>query len=661
MRILIIGAVAAGTSAAAKARRNDDSAEITIYEQDVDISYSGCGLPYYIGGEIEDIDELTPRNPEFFKKKYNIDVKTSHKVVKVYSSSNTLTVKNINTDEIFMDYFDKLIIATGAVPAIPNIEGIQNNNVFSLRNVQSAKSIRSFIQNNNPRHVVIVGSGFIGFEMLENLMGDGMNVTIVEKQNKLTPSLDNDMSMFLENILVQKGINILKGATLTRLEHDKVVLEVNTLTNSEDNKAILKMDTLTNSEDNKAILKMDTLTNCEDLKVILEVDTLTKFDDHKVPLYMDTLTNHKQDKAVFDMDTLTNPEHDKIISIKDTLTKTEQVKVILEVDTLTKINSAKSIFNSKIELHADMVIMSTGIIPNVNIAQEAGVEIGVSGAIKVNDQMQTNFPDIYACGDCIETFSQITGKPVYKPLGSTANKTGRIAGDVVTGGNLRYKGNLGTGIFKLFDLTIANTGLSEAEAVKEGYDIQVCHNIKPDKPSYFKGKEMVIKAIADKKTEKILGVQIIGYDGVDKRIDVFATLITYGAKVDELFHLDLAYAPPFSTTKDPIHYTGMILDNAMNNNRPLITSAELKNLVKSGEKVQIIDARVSKQFEKSSVDGAVNMPHATLRDTMKSLEKDTFTVTYCNKGVTGNAAQNILLNNGFTNVCNLSGGHKFYK
>lgn len=541
MRLIVIGAVAAGTSAAAKARRNDDSAEIVIYEKDRDISYSGCGLPYYIGKEIEDIGELTPRDPAFFKKKYNIDVFTGYEVLSIHSSSKEVEVKNLNTNEIFRDHYDKLIIATGASPFIPQIEGIDSKNVFFLRNVQSARNIRNFIDTKRPKNAVIAGTGFIGFEMLENLMNDGVNVTIVEMQNKITPNLDEDMAAFLENSLKKKNVKIIKNSTIVKIDDERVTLKDNTLINS------------------------------------------------------------------------------------------------------------------------DMVIMATGVRPNTDIAREVGIEIGVTKAIKVNNKMQTNITDIYACGDCIETFSTITGKPVYRPLGSTANKTGRIAGDNITGGNIEYRGNLSTGIFKLFDLTIASTGLSEKEAIEEGYDVQVCHNIKPDKPSYFHGKEMVIKAIADKKTEKILGVQIIGYEGVDKRIDVFATLITYGAKVDELFHLDLAYAPPFSTTKDPVHYTGMILDNALNNNRPIITSNELKNLEKSGEKVQIVDARVSKQYDEAHVDNAVNIPHKNLRSEMENLDKDAVVVTYCNKGVTGNAAQNIFINHGYKKVYNLSGGHKFYK
>ncbi|PRR79228.1 FAD-dependent oxidoreductase [Clostridium vincentii] len=541
MRILVIGAVAAGTSAAAKARRNDDNAEIVIYERDKDISYSGCGLPYYIGGEIEDIGELTPRDPIFFKKKYNVDVFTGYEVLNINPDLKQITVKNLHTKEVFIDNYDKLIIATGAKPFIPNIEGVDKENVFFLRNVQSARNIRNYIERKKPKDAVIAGTGFIGFEMLENLMADGINVTIVEMQNKITPNLDEDMALFLENALLKKKINIIKNSTITKIDDETVTLNDNTV------------------------------------------------------------------------------------------------------------------------LKSDMVIMATGVRPNTELVREAGIEIGVTKAIKVNNKMQTNITDIYACGDCIETFSTITGKPVYRPLGSTANKTGRIAGDVVTGGALEYKGNLSTGIFKLFDMSIASTGLSEKEALEEGYEIQICHNIKPDKPSYFHGKEMVIKAIADKKTQKILGVQIVGYEGVDKRIDVFVTLITYGAKVDELFHLDLAYAPPFSTTKDPVHYTGMILDNALNHNRKIITSEELTKLVEKDEKIQIVDTRVSKQYDEAHVDNSENIPHSKLRKSMETLDRDCAVVTYCNKGVTGNATQNILINHGFKEVYNLSGGHKFYK
>lgn len=541
MKILVIGAVAAGTSAAAKARRNDDHAEIIIYEKDKDISYSGCGLPYYIGGEVGDIDELTPRDPAFFKKKYDIDIFIGHEVLSLNTDKKELTVKNLNTGEVFIDNYDKLIIATGAEPFKLNMEGIHSEHVFFLRNVQSARRIKEFINNKRPSNAVVVGTGFIGFEMLENLIVDGINVTIIEKQNKITPNLDEDMATFLENQLLKKNVNIIKNTSISEIKDNSVILE-----------------------DGRSI-------------------------------------------------------------------------------------------------SSDMVIMATGVRPNVSLAVDAGIEIGVTGAIKVNKKMQTNIENIYACGDCVELFSQITGKPIYRPLGSTANKTGRIAGDVVTSGNLEYRGTLGTGIFKLFDLTIASTGLSEKEALAEGYEITICHNIKPDKPEYFHGKEMVIKAIADNRTKKILGVQIVGYEGVDKRIDVFATLITYGATVEELFHLDLAYAPPFSTTKDPVHYTGMILDNAINNNRPLITSKKIRELIDKKEKIQIIDARANEEYEEAHIEGALNIPHSKIRGSLNELDKNLLTITYCNKGVTGNAAQNILINNGFKKVFNVSGGHKFYR
>lgn len=278
----------------------------------------------------------------------------------------------------------------------------------------------------------------------------------------------------------------------------------------------------------------------------------------------------------------------------------------------------------------------------------------------MNTRMETNIADIYACGDCAESYSVVTKKPFYRPLGSTANKMGRIAGDQVTGGSLEFRGVLGSGIFKVFDLAVAQTGLSEKEARREGYEVEVCHNIKPDKAEYMGGKEMVIKAVADRATGRLLGAQIIGECGADKRIDVLATAITYGAHVEDLFHLDLAYAPPFSTTKDPVLYTGMILDNALHNNRKLMTAEELRRKIAAGEDIIIIDARAENQYRQSHVGGAINLPQDKLRDALSTLDQEKLTVTYCNKGVTGNAAQNILIGHGFKNVYNLSGGHKSF-
>jgi len=540
MRLVIIGAVAAGTSAAAKARRNDEDAQIVIYDKDNFISYSGCGMPYFIGGEVEDADELTPRDPAFFKSKYNVDVFILHEVLSINVHEKSMKIKNLSTGEEFEDTYDKLIIATGARAILPPIKGSENKNAFTLRNIGDMKKIKSYINEFLPKTAVIIGTGFIGLEVCENLKKLGINVILVERLNQVTPGLDPDMAIYVKDHLEKNGVTVLTGVSATEINMDSVVLS-----------------------------------------------------DGKI-------------------------------------------------------------------IKADMVLISVGVRPNTELATQAGIELGITKAIKVDEKMRTNIEDIYACGDCIEHFNIVTGSPTYRPLGSTANKTGRIAGDSVTGGDLAFRGILGTGIFQLFGMTIAQTGLSEREATELGYDSAVCHNIKPNKPEYMGGKEMVIKAVADKSNGRLIGVQIVGFEGVDKRIDVFVTAITFKAKVEDLFHLDLAYAPPFSTTKDPVMYTGMILDNAIHKGRPLMTANALKTLMESGEKYELIDARAAGQYEKAHVENAENIPHAKLRASLKSLDKEVVAITYCNKGVTGNAAQNILINAGFKKVYNLSGGHKQY-
>lgn len=540
MRLVIIGAVAAGTSAAAKARRNTEVAEIVIYEKNRFISYSGCGMPYYIGGEVKSADDLTPRDPAFFKSKYNVDIFTLHEVISINPDEKTLEIKNISSGKVFTDFYDKLIIATGARAVVPPIKGVHGANAFTLRNIGDMNRIKSFIDETTPKSAAIIGTGFIGLEVCENLKGLGIEVTLIEKLPQVTPGLDSDMSVYVKEHLEKNDVTVLTGTSIVEITENSVILS-----------------------------------------------------DGKV-------------------------------------------------------------------IQADMTILSTGVRPNTELAKQAGIEIGTTSAIKVDEKMRTNLKDIYACGDCTEQFHVVTEKPIYRPMGSTANKTGRIAGDSITGGNLEFRGILGTGIFKIFNMTVAQTGLSEHEASELGYDVVVCHNIKPNKPEYMGGKEMVIKGIADKSTGRLLGVQIVGFEGVDKRIDVFVTAITFKAKVEDLFHLDLAYAPPFSTTKDPVMYTGMILDNAINKGRPLITAQALDALMQSGEKYALIDVRATAQYEKSHIETADNIPHAKLRDAVQSMDKNVVTVTYCNKGVTGNAAQNLLINKGFKNIYNLSGGHRQY-
>lgn len=540
MRIVIIGAVAAGTSAAAKARRNTEDAAIVVYEKDSFISYSGCGMPYYIGGEVEHAEELTPRDPAFFKSKYNVDILTRHEVFAIHPEEKSLKVTNLATGEQFTDTYDKLILATGARATVPPIKGVEGKHVFTLRNIGDMYRIKAFIDSTGPKSAAIIGTGFIGLEMCENLKRIGMEVTLLEKLPQVTPGLDADMAVHVQDHLEKNGVKVLTGAQIDEITPQGVLLA-----------------------GGKAIA-------------------------------------------------------------------------------------------------AELVLVSTGVKPNVELAKQAGIVLGGTGAIAVDETMRTSVTDIYACGDCIEQIHAVTGKPVYRPLGSTANKTGRIAGDVVTGGRLNFRGILGTGIFRVFGLAVAQTGLSEREAKEQGYDVAVCHNIKPDKAEYMGGKELVIKGVADKATGRLLGAQIVGYGGVDKRIDVFVTAITYKVNVEDLFHLDLAYAPPFSTTKDPVMYTGMILDNAIHNGRSLITAQELDALIESGQPYELIDARAAAQYEKGHVATARGISHAMLRDAAKTLDNSAVAVTYCNKGVTGNAAQNILLNRGFQTVYNLSGGHKQY-
>lgn len=541
MRILVIGAVAGGTSAAAKARRNHDDAEIVIYEKGAHISYAGCSMPYYLGGVIQASEDIIPRDPKFFKDKYNINVLIEHEVLEVIPERKEIIVKNHSDNQTFTDHYDQLIIATGARATVPPIKNADQNHVFTLRNIQDMFRIQDFLNKEKPKHVAIIGSGFIGLEMCENFKKIGLDITLLERLPQVTPGLDADVAIYVESHLREKGINVIKEASVTEIKRDSVVLD----------------------------------------------------DGRTFP--------------------------------------------------------------------AELVLVAAGIRPNTEIAEAAGIKLGVANAIQVDAQMRTNVDGIYACGDCIEHVHVITGEKVYRPLGSTANKTGRIAGANVTGDHMAFRGVLGTGIFRVFDLAVAQTGLSEREAKESGYDVEVIHHRKISKPEYMGGQEMFIKAVADRRDERLLGVQIVGGEGVDKRIDVFVTAITHQANAEDLFHLDLAYSPPFSTTKDPVMYTGMILDNAIEKGRPIITPEELDELMASDEKVIIIDTRVEAQFDEEHISQAMNIPHERFRETCENMDKDVTVVTYCNMGTTGNATQNILLNKGFKKAYNLSGGHKHYK
>ncbi|HMM00077.1 MAG TPA: FAD-dependent oxidoreductase [Bacilli bacterium] len=542
MRIVIIGAVAGGTSAAAKARRENETADIVVYEKDQHISYAGCGMPYYLGKQVAEEEELAPRDADYFKKKYNIDIYTEHEVIDLDVEKKEVMIIDLKTKATFAEHYDKLIIATGARSSVPPIKGREHANVFTLRTIKDMENIEAFIDNKSPKTAAIIGTGFIGLEVAENLTRLGIKVTLIEKMPQVSPSLDSDMAILVQDELTKNGVRVLVNQNIQEITDNGVVLEGDEFING------------------------------------------------------------------------------------------------------------------------DLVLIATGVRPNVDLARSSGIEIGVTGAIAVNDRMETSVTDIYAVGDCMEEYHALTGKPVYRPMGSTANKTGRIAGNNAAGGPvLTFKGVIGTAIYKVFNLAVAQTGLTEKELIKENIPYQVSFNIKPEKPEYLGGQEMVMKVIARKDNLQILGAEIIGTSGVDKRIDVLATAISFKATASDLAALDLAYAPPFSTAKDPIIYSGMILENSILYGRKQMTAHEVDNLSQnSSSDVVILDNRRPELFRAGHIPGAINVAQEDMRDYLQNLDKKATILTYCSKGVTANATQNILINHGFENVYSLNGGYSTF-
>lgn len=448
MKIAIIGGVAAGTSAAAKARREDKEAEIVIFEKDNDISYAGCGLPYYISDVIDDRDRIIVNTPEKFANKYNVDVKIGHEVLKIDPEDKSFTYREINSGEKDKYNYDKLIIATGASPIMPPIPGSKLENIVPLRTVADADKIKDIIENENLNKAVIIGAGLIGLEMTESFHKAGLDVSVVEKLPNVLPLISPDMAEIVEDHLNGKGIDL-----------------------------------------------------------ILD-DGVKEF-------------NGK-----------------------------EKVESILT--------------ESGREIEADLVLVSIGVKPDIKLAKEAGVELGETGAIAVNEKMETSHDDIYAAGDCAESKDLITGNPAWVPLGSTANKQGRTAGKNVTGGSYRHKGILKTGITKIFELAVARTGLSAKEAEENGFDVKEVKIKDVDHAGYYPDlNRLNLKGVFDKKTGRILGATVIGKNGADKRIDVLSTAIYSGLTANDLFQIDLAYAPPYSTPKDAATVLGMVAENKL--------------------------------------------------------------------------------------------------
>lgn len=442
MRVIIIGAVAAGTSAATEIRRNDKDCEIVMYEKDTYISYVGCGMPFYISDETEDFDALVPRSPKDFKDKQNIDIFTDHEVLSIDAEDKKIMVRDNATDQTFEDSYDKLIISTGATPVVPPIKGIDQRHVFVLRNINHMNEIKAYVEERKPLTAAVIGGGFIGMEMTESFRHLEMKVHLIVRSS-LSKGIDPELTEIIEEHLKEHEVQVHTNASTTEITDEGVLLADGSL------------------------------------------------------------------------------------------------------------------------IRADIVLLATGIEPNTSLAAEAGVHLGQSGAIKTDEFMETNINDVYSCGDCIEVFNAVTGDRMYRPLGTTANKTGIIAGSNVSGKKTAFKGVLGTGIYRIFDLTAGQTGLSEEAALRKGYEVATGTSQRLNKSDFMGGMPITVKLIADKKDGTLLGAQVIGFEGADKRLDVLVTAITAGMKAEDLMYLDLAYAPPYSSARDPIYYAAVKLIAAL--------------------------------------------------------------------------------------------------
>ena len=541
-KIVIVGGVAGGASAAAKARRVNESADITIFEKGPYVSFANCGLPYYVGDTIQDRDELLLQTPERFWKRFRVRVRVLYEVLTIDRSATCVQVKNLVTQEITSHAYDTLILAPGAGAIVPNIPGIQANNIFSVKTVPDSDKIKSFLHDHSSQKALIIGGGFIGLETAEALANLGMRVTIVEKAPYILPPFDADMARFVAQHLEEKGITI--------------------------------------------------LTN-------------------------DSIAGFLQQGAF----------------------------------------AQEAQLESGARLPMDMAILSIGVRPELKLAQEAGLEIGASGGISVNERQQTSDPTIYAAGDAVETVHLVTGKRTRIPLAGPANKQGRVAGANAAGGNLQFHGALGTAIVECMGITAGKTGLTEHEARAHGllYFVSVTHPL--DHAGYYPGAEALhMKLVVEQETGKLLGAQIVGEQGVDKRIDVLATALHAKMNVQDLEQLDLAYAPQFNSAKGPVIMAGFVATNTLRGEVKTITGEELQQKLKTIPSLQVLDVRTSDEFQETHLPQARLVPLDDLRDQIQDLDPSQETVVYCRVGLRGYLAARILLQHGFTNVSNLTGG-----
>lgn len=549
MKIVVIGGVAAGLKAASKARRCNPNAEITVVEKGDIISYGACGLPYYVAGEVADMDDLmkTPvgvlRNATYFQNVKNIKILTKTLATRIDRAGKKVAVRNLESGEEYLLPYDKLVIATGASPIKPSIEGINLGNIFQLWHPRDAEAIRQGIEKKLYKNAVIVGAGLVGLEMAEALASQGLSVGIVEMKDQISPAfLDEEMAGMVAKYLKDKGIKLYTGHKVTKFGGDGAV--------------------------------------------------------------------------------------DAVVTDKSTIP-------------------------------ADLVVLAMGVRPNVELAKEAGLTLGITGAIAVDDNLRTSDPDIFAGGDCVENTNSISGKKVFAPMGSTANKHGRIIGENLCGGSTVFRGVLNTVVVKVIDLNVGKTGLTEREAKELGYEYITVVTVGHDRPHYMKGaKVLTVKLIAEANSRKILGVQVIGEGEVAKRVDIVVAALTMGGTVGDLFDMDLAYAPPFNSPIDNVAVAANGLMNKLAGTLKGISSIEAKELTQSGKAV-FLDVRTPGECSQIRLANCPNIkyiPLGQLRSRTQELGKDDEIVAFCKISLRGYEAALILEGEGFENVKVMEGG-----
>ena len=539
MKTIIIGGVAGGATAAARLRRLDEKAEIIVLERGEYVSFANCGLPYYIGGVITDRADLTLQTPQSFKARFNIDVRVLNEAVKISPDTKTVTVKDLRTGETYKESYDNLLLSMGAEPIRPNIEGADGSNVFTLRNIPDTLKIKNYIDTAKPRSAVVIGGGYIGVEMAENLVEAGLKVAVVELADHLIAPLDFDMAADVHRYIKSKGVYLHLNNGVKAINGNTVILQNG-------------------------------------------------------------------------------------------------------------------------EITADMIILSVGVRPETTIAKDCGIELNPRGSIVVNNKMQTNIPDIYAVGDAVEVEDFITKKPAFIPLAGPANKQGRIAADNIAGYESVYTGTQGSAVLKLFDMTVATTGLNEKAAGLAGIDYDKTYTYSASHATYYPGAaQMSVKALWDKKTLQIIGAQIVGFDGVDKRMDVLATAIRFGAKITDLTTLELCYAPPFGSAKDPVNMLGFVAENIVSGKLKQFFWHDAENLPRDGS-VFLLDTRTPFEVMQGKIDGFVNIPLDSLRDRLDEIPKDRPVYVHCHSGLRSYLACRILTGNGY-DCYNLAGGWRLYE